>query len=243
MIGAGAQRILELLDFNVPPPRRGTRLLDQALEQAGLVHLPESTPELRAFVRRSLRPVLAKELGPGLADEVTGGLEAALSPALRGSATQPAAPSSMRMTKVSPPSAPAPSELPPASSRIPTSVRGLGQKVLLLGRDRFGAASLARSLVGSGFKITTAFEVDELVAAMAEEHFDAVLCDELSAHVHLAVLRRAVQEHHAALVVSGCLDSNELEAQLREAGIANVFGMPSGFTTRDIVATLARSLV
>lgn len=236
MLEAGARRILDLLDGPVLSPRRGTRLLDQALEQAGLVQLPDGNPELRAFVRRSLHPILAEELGPRLADEVTGDLVAALSPALRGWATQPASPSSKRMNKVS---IPPPPSMPP-SVTPPSSVRGNGRKVLVVGRDRFGAASLARTLVGAGFKVTTAFEEDDLGTSLASDVFDAILCDELAANAFTSLLRDTVLEHDAVLLVSHCRDAHEIEEQLRAGGIPKVFGLPSGASSREIVLTLAR---
>ncbi len=236
MLEAGARRLLDLLDGAVLAPRRGSRLLDQALEQAGLLQLPNGNPELRAFVRRSLRPILAEELGPRLADEVTGDLEAALSPALRGWATPPASPSSMRMNKDSvsiPPASMTPSVTPPSS------IRGNGRKVLIVGRDRFGAASLARTLVGAGFEVTTAFEGDDLEGSLASGTFDAILCDELAADAFTTTLRGAV-EQGAVLLVSHCRDVHETEERLRAGGIPKVFGLPSGALSRDIVLTLAR---
>lgn len=235
MLEGGARRILELLDESVPAPRRGTRLLDQALEQAGLARLPETTPELRAFVRRSLRPILEEELGPRLADEVTGDLEAALSPALRGHATLPAAPSSMRLQKVmmTIPECP-----PPSSSRI----RGEGRTVLVIGADRFGTASLARSLVGSGFSVVTAFEPQEIADALTTGSFHAIVTDEPRALAHASVLRDALRNGtRSVLLVTGCLDPRAFELQLQDGGVDQVFGLPKSATSRDLVATLARA--
>lgn len=233
----GARRILELLDESVPSPRRGSRLLDQALEQAGLESLPETTPELRAFVRRSLLPVLTEELGPRLADEVVGDLEVALSPALRRIATQPASPSSMRMQKVSV-SIP-PSSMPPSSVRA----RAVGRAVLVLGSDRFATATLARALLGTGFTVTSAYDQAELANALAIGSLDAIVTDEALAIEHALLLREALRlERRSVLIVTGCRDPQELEKQLQdEHGGEQVFGLSSSASSRELVAALARA--
>jgi hypothetical protein len=128
-----------------------------------------------------------------------------------------------------------------SSTRMPaSSVRGDGRTVLLLGRDRFGAASMARSIVGAGFKVTTVFEAEDVERAVASESFHAILCDELAANVFSDVLHRAVEAHRSAVIVTGCRDTNDLEVVLRDSGIDTVCGVPAGASAREIIFTLAR---
>jgi len=214
--------------------------LDQALEQAGLAELPSATPELRNFVRTSLRPILEGELGVRLADEVARALEASLMPALRGWATLPAAPSSMKLRKAMP-TAPTPTDSAPPSSQ-PVSVRGDGRSVLVLGHERFAAATVGRTLVGAGFKVAVALDASELGAEWSSRSFDAILTDEPRASEHAAALRELLRSApRTALIVTGCKDPRATELLLQDDGVDQVFGLSSRASSRDVVATLARA--
>jgi hypothetical protein len=131
-----------------------------ALRHAGLDSLPDTTEELKAFVRTPLRVILEDELGPRLAHEVINDLDAALAPALRRVDTYPAAPSSRRMRQVSP--------------------RQEDLSVLIVGCDRVRNASLARVLIREGYSVTTARDHAEIAIASASP-VDVVVLDQRSA--------------------------------------------------------------
>lgn len=154
----GARRMLDLLERVIPAPHRGTRVLDVALARAGLHELPDTTEELKAFVRTALRTTLEDELGPRLAHEVANDLDAALSPALRRANTWPASPSSRSMRRVSPP--------PPKPCL----------SVLIVGADRVTNASLARVLIREGYLVSTAQDHAEMAIASARG-VDVVVLD------------------------------------------------------------------
>lgn len=139
----GARRILDLLDRALPPPRRGTRVLDLALRRAGLGDLPQTTEELKEFVRMALRETLEDELGPRLAHEVVNDLDAAMTPALRRANTWPEVPSSRRLK------------------------RSPSMSVLVVGSDRVRNASLARALIREGYIVATAHDHAEIAIASA----------------------------------------------------------------------------
>lgn len=241
MLDGGARRILELLEGSVPPPRRGTRLLDQALELAGLATLPGTNGELREFVRKALKPVLAEELGDRLAGEVAHDLEAALSPALRRIDTVPSSPSSRRMRAITTPaSAPRPSSPshPPSSGPTP-SVRGEGRLVVVLGHDRLSTSTIARALIGCGFEVSVAHDAQELLLATSGDPPSAVLCDDASAHEHAAELKRLAGA--AVVVVHGCRDPKSTERALADAGLDRAVGIADRTSSRELVAAVARA--
>ncbi|MBI2388154.1 MAG: hypothetical protein HYV09_00945 [Deltaproteobacteria bacterium] len=242
MLDGGARRILELLEGSVPPPRRGTRLLDQALELAGLATLPGTNVELREFVRKALRPVLAVELGDRLAGEVAHDLEAALSPALRRIDTVPSSPSSRRMRATAAPTSAvssAPSSAPsrPPSSGPVASVRGEGRIVIVLGHDRLATSTIARALIGCGFQVSVAHDAQELLLAVAGGNPSAVLCDDSSAREHAAELKRLAG---SAVVVHGCRDPKSTEHALADAGLDRAVGVADRASSRDLVVAVAR---
>lgn len=216
------QRILDLLDHAMPGPRRGTRVLDLALERAGLASLPETTEELKAFVRKALRETLVEELGMLVANEVANDLDAALYPALRRCDTLPAAPSSRRLKR---------------ESDGPVSPRRDGVAVLVVGGDRLRNASVARALAGHGFAVVTAQDLAEITIAGAGGTPDAIVLDERCAldppDVLLGLLERT-----QSVAVHNCSNPPLAESIVRAHGCAKVAAIGEGSSARDLLRAL-----
>lgn len=218
-----ARRILDLLDKSIPAPHRGS-VVDRALEAAGLDALPDDTNELRAFVQTSLRTVLEEELGIGLAREVCADLETALSPALRRCDTSPAVPSSLRMRQ---------------HSGAPSSRRGAGVSVFVVGQDRLATASLARALVAEGFEVATAHNEAEL-ATISDRPPHALLLEERCALALPDSIEELLSSRPGlAVLAHNCLNPQITDALLRAHGAAKMAALPRGATTREVISALA----
>jgi hypothetical protein len=220
----GADMILELLDRAIPAPRRGTRVLDRALEAAGLHALPATSGELKEFVQSSLRSILEEELGSSLAREVSADLETALSPALRRCDTSPAVPSSKRIRRYSPPPLP----------RI-----GEGLSVVVIGGDRLANASLARALIAEGFAVTTAYDDAELAIVTSALAPHAVVLDERTALELPDSVEELISGTDVAVLAHNCSNPAITDALLRAHGAERMTTLRSGATTREVIHALS----
>lgn len=218
------QRMLDLLDLAIPAPRRGTRVLEIALQRAGLDDLPQTTEHLKAFVRTSLRVALEEELGPRLAHEVANDLDAALTPALRRCDTLPAAPSSRRQRSSSPPH---------------QEARHDGAVVLVVGSDRLRNASLARALLRQGFSVSTADDLSEVINATSTALPDALVVDERCALDPPDILRDLLARVATVALVHNCSNPPRAEDALRSKGIGRVVAVREGSTSQDLLSALS----
>ncbi len=216
--------ILELLDKAIPAPHRGTRVLDRALEAAGLQELPSTHVELRTFVQSSLRAILEDELGASLAREVSADLETALSPALRRCDTSPAVPSSKRMRRYSP---------------TPLARCGEGVSVVVIGGDRLANASLARARIAEGFSVTTAYDDAELAIVTSARAPDAVVLDERSALELPDSIEELIGTPDIAVLAHNCSNPAITDALLRAHGADRMAALRTGATTREVISALA----
>jgi len=221
----GADMILELLDNALPAPRRGTRVLDRALAAAGLAELPSTNVELKQFVQSSLREILEDELGSSLAREIAADVETALAPALRRCDTYPAAPSSKRLRRLSPP---------------PPSRPGSGISVIVFGADRLANASLARSLLAEGFDVVTAHDEAEVAMATRGRTPHAVVVDERAAlELPDSIEALLSSQPELAVLAHNCTNTSITEALLRAHGVGRSSVLPSRASTREVIWALS----
>lgn len=218
--------MLNLLEQAIPSPRRGTRVLDLALERAGLDALPQTTEDLKAFVRTSLRVALEEELGPRLAHEVANDLDAALTPALRRCDTLPAVPSSRRLRLLS--------SQPPHSEP-----RHDGAVVVVVGSDRVRNASLARVLLRQGFSVTTADDLSELANATAAAMPDALVVDERCALDPPELLRELLARVSTVALIHSSTNPPRAEDAVRSHGIGRVVAVREGSSSKDLLSALS----
>jgi hypothetical protein len=218
-VSTPTQRILDLLDQAIPAPRRGTRVLDIALQRAGLDDLPQTTEHLKAFVRTSLRVALEDELGAQLAHQVANDLDAALTPALRRCPTLPAAPSSRRMRRV--------------------TERHEGVAVLVVGADRLRNASIARVLLRQGFVVSTAHDLAEITTATASATPAALVVDECCALDTPDILRDLLGRAATVALVHNCSNPPRAEDALRMHGIDRVVAIREGSSSQDLLSALS----
>ncbi len=216
MPAEAAQRILDLLDHALPAPRRGTRVLDRALQRAGLKEIPLTTEELKAFVRTAVRETLEDELGPRLALEVARDLDEALSPALRRCETLASSPSSRRMRRIG---------------------STLKSTVLVVGGDRLRNATVARVLLRHGFVVTTAQDLAELAIAVSGPQPDAVVLDERCALDPPDALVALLEERLA--VVHNCSNPALAETIAKSHGASRVVAVGEGAPSNELVYALS----
>ena len=189
-------RLQSLLELSLGDTLVAQVAVAHALSLAGRTALPESGPELLAFVRAHLVSILTGELGPRLTIALLDDLADKLDPG------------AVDLSNELPRSSqPAPAKTPPFSGpreklevlEVPAtpSSRAIAARIdlLLIDPDRVGRTALARALVRAGSNVTVVDTASELDAALeGGDTFDAALVDAYhpAAHVIVSALVRRV---------------------------------------------------
>lgn len=182
----GAQRaLLQLLEMALGAREPAHEIVAHGLTRAGRRELPQSGPELVAFVRAHLLEAMSDHIGPRLTMALVTDLVAQLDPGVPGSVLEPSAPPTSLTRPLKPPTSGVASPRPRATKLA----------VVLVDGDRVGRTALARALLRGQCEVMVADLPGDLEAALdAADPVDVALVDSshpaASAIVTLLATRR-----------------------------------------------------
>ena len=204
-------RVFRALASLVPAPRRGHRLLTDALAASGDPAWPAVEADILTFVRGPVRATLESEFGELLARPIAAEMERAVERELADERephdTIPATPSSRRL---------------PATDEDLAAVR-----VALAHRDPVRADLLVRGLRRSRLDVSLGFDTDPEVVIVSEA--DAL---DLSPALRQLLFVRP----NTAVVACDCAEPAAVEASLRACGVRFARALPLGAPASEVAA-------
>jgi len=243
------RRLQSLLELSLGDKIVAQAAIAHALALAGRSELPESGPELLAFVRAHLVNILTGELGPRLTIALLDDLADELDPG------------SVDLSNELPrSSAPAPSTTPPYSGprdvpdssvrNVPSSrsvsssprLRGTHIGLLLVDPDRVGRTTLARALVRAGANVTVADSIAELESALEDgENFDVALVDAYHPTAP-AILSALVRRMPHVVVVARSREATSTREMLTRLGVLRFDVRSHDAPAEELVDAMNRTL-
>lgn len=226
------QALLWLLETALGAREPAERLVAMALTRAGKSTLPESAPDVLAFVRTHLIELMNVQMGSQPTVALLADLEARLDPPV---------PSYVREISVRPTLIggtrrdPQGGSVPPSSAEEPMAV-------VLVDADRVGRTALARALVRARCEVTVVDTPGDLNAALdAAEPVDVALVDTSHAASN-AILELLVRRRPGVPVVVRSTDVEGARARLTHVTAAWVDVRPDDAPADELIDAMRQAL-